>query len=168
MDKEIKTQRDQMSLWHKKCADLLNLVVSVKTHLHTKQTAHVVLFSREVNLGYAQVIAYDRWRFQLEGHFRDAQQYWGLEDCMSVKARPVDNSANLAMFMVKVSQALMRPMRGQWPAFSVHDLKAWFRGQQYVVETLQWLPEPPNSLFIDQVVAPMAALGRINHAVNPA
>jgi len=63
---------------------------------------------------------------------------------MSVKARPVSNSANLAMFMVNVAQALMRPMRAQWPAFSVHDLKAWFRGWKYVVETLQLLPEPPD------------------------
>jgi hypothetical protein len=39
------------------------------------------------------------------------------------------------MFMVNVSQALIRPMRDQWPAFSVNDLKAWFRGRKYVVET---------------------------------
>ena len=62
---------------------------------------------------------------------------------MSVKERPVYNSANLAMFMVNVSQALIRPMRTQWPAFSVNDLKAWFRGQKYVVETLQLLPNRP-------------------------
>ena len=157
-----------MSLWHKKFADLLNIVVIVKTHLHTKKMAHVVLFSSDVSLGYAQAIDYYRLRFQLEFNFRDAKQYWGLQDFMSVKERPVYNSANLAMFMVNVSQALLRPMRAQWPAFSVNDLKAWFRGQKYVVETLQLLPEPPDSIFIDQVVAHMAALGRINHAVNPA
>ena len=168
MDKEIQTQIYQMSLWHKKFADLLKIVVIVKTNLHTKKTAQVVLFSSDVSLGYAQVIDYYRLRFQLEFNFRDAKQYWGLEDFMSVKERPVYNSANLAMFMVNVSHALMRPMRAQWPAFSVNDLKAWFRGQKYVVETLQLLPELPDSLFIDQIVAQMAALGRINHAVNPA
>jgi putative transposase len=168
IDKEIQTQIYQMSLWHKKFADLLNIVVIVKTNLQTKKTAHVVLFSSDVSLGYAQVIDYYRLRFQLEFNFRDAKQYWGLEDFMSVKERPVYNSANLAMFMVNVSQALMRPMRAQWPAFSVNDLKAWFRGQKYVVETLQLLPELPDSIFIDQVVAHMVALGRINHAVSPA
>jgi hypothetical protein len=86
---------------------------------------------------------------------------------MSVKETPVYNSANLAMFMVNVSQVLMRPMRAQWPAFSVNDLKAWFRGRQYVVEILKLLPAMPNSLCIDQVVSQMAALGRVNHAVNP-
>ena len=168
IDKEIKTQLYHMSLWHKKFAEVLPIVVIVKTHRHTKKTAHVVLFSSDVSLGYAQVSDYYRLRFQLEFNLRDAKHYWGLEDFMSVKERPVYNSANLAMFMVNVSQTLIRPMRTQWPAFSVNDLKAWFRGQKYVVETLQLLPEPPDSIFIDQVVAHMAALGRINHAVNPA
>ena len=60
----------------------------------------------------------------LEFNFRDAKQYWGLEDFMNVKERPVYNSANLALFMVNLSHALLRPMRAQWPAFSVNDLKA--------------------------------------------
>ena len=108
-----------------------------------------------------------RLRFQLAFNFRDAKQYWGLEDFMSVKEKPVYNSANLAMFMVNVSQALLRPMRVQWPAFSVNALKAWFRGRTYVVATLTLLPEMPDALFIDQVVSQRAALGRVNHAVNP-
>jgi hypothetical protein len=86
---------------------------------------------------------------------------------MSVKERPVSNRANLAIFMVNLSHALIRPMRDQWPAFSISDLKAWFRGRQYAVEMLNLLPESPDAIFIDQVVAQMAELGRVNHAVNP-
>jgi putative transposase len=168
IDEGIETNIYQMSLWHKKFAEMLNIVVIVKRHLQTHKTAHVVLFSSDLTLGYAPLIGYYRLRFQLEFNFRDAKQYWGLEDFMSVNERPVYNSANLAMFMVNVSQALMRPMRAQWPAFSVNDLKAWFRGRKYVVETLKLLPEMPDSLFIDQVVSQMAELGRVNHAVNPA
>ena len=167
IDEGIETNIYQMSLWHKKFAEMLNSVVIVKRHLQTHKTAHVVLFSSDLTLGYAQLIDYYRLRFQLEFNFRDAKQYWGLEDFMSVNEKPVYNSANLAMFMVHVSQALIRPMRAQWPAFSVNDLKAWFRGRKYVVETLKLLPEMPDSLFIDQVVSQMAALGRVNHAVNP-
>jgi putative transposase len=167
IDEGIETNIYQMSLWHKKFAEMLNIVVIVKRHLQTHKTAHVVLFSSDLTLGYAQLIDYYRLRFQLEFNFRDAKQYWGLEDFMSVNEKPVYNSANLAMFMVNVSQALIRPMRAQWPAFSVNDLKAWFRGRKYVVETLKLLPEMPDSLFIDQVVSQMAALGRVNHAVNP-
>jgi len=43
---------------------------------------------------------------------------------MNVNARPVYNGAHLAMFMVNISHALMRPMRAQWSAFSVNDLNA--------------------------------------------
>jgi hypothetical protein len=134
----------------------------VKTNLKTNKAAHVVLFSRDLSLGYEQLIDYYRLRFQIEFNFRDAKQYWGLEDFMSVKERPVYNSANLAMFMVNLSQALIRPMRQEWPFFSVNDLKAWFRGRKYAVELLKLLPEPPSSMFIDQVVPQMAALGRVN------
>lgn len=166
IDKEIKTQIYQMSLWHKKFADLLNIVVIVKTNLKTNKTAHVVLFSSDLELGYEHMIDYYRLRFQLEFNFRDAKQYWGLEDFMSVKERPVYNSANLAMFMVNMSHALIRPMRDKWPAFSVNDLKAWFRGRIYATELLKLLPESPGSIFIDQVVAQMAELGRVNHATS--
>ena len=47
IDQEIKTQIYQMSLWHKRFADLLNIVVIVKTNLSTNKTAHVVLFSSD-------------------------------------------------------------------------------------------------------------------------
>lgn len=167
IDKEITTQIYQMSLWHKKFADLLNIVVIVKTNLKTNKTAHVVLFSSDLELGYEKMIDYYRLRFQLEFNFRDAKQYWGLEDFMSVKERPVYNSANLAMFMVNLSHALIRPIREEWPAFSVNDLKAWFRGRTYAIELLKLLPESPGSIFIDQVVAHMAELGRVNHATSP-
>lgn len=168
LDKGIETNIYQLTLWHKKFAEMLNVVVIVKTNMQTHKMAHVVLFSSDVTLGYAPLIDYYRLRFQLEFNFRDAKQYWGLEDFMSIKEKPVYNSANLAMFMVNVSHALTRPMRAQWPAFSVNDLKAWFRGRKYVVETLKLLPKMPDAICIEQVVSQMAELGRINHAVNPA
>src|SRR5881296_630483 len=86
----------------------------------------------------------------IELNFRDAKQYWGLEDFMTVNQTPVYNSANLAMFMVNLSHAVMRPLQPQWPGLSVTDLKAWFRGRKYVIETLKLLPEMPEPIFIDQ------------------
>jgi DDE superfamily endonuclease len=167
VDKDIQTQIYQMPLWHKTFADLLNIVVIVKTNLKTQAVAHVVLFSSDLELPYEQLIDYYRLRFQIEFNFRDAKQYWGLEDFMAVNQTPVYNSANLAMFMVNLSHTLMRPMRMHWPEVSVNDLKAWFRSRKYVVETLKLLPEMPEPIFIDQAIAQMAALGRVNHAVSP-
>ena len=167
-DKEIETKIYQMKVCHKKFADLLNVVVIVKTNLKTHKVAHVVLFSSDLERFYELVIDYYRLRFQIEFNFRDAKQHWGLEDFMVVKETPVYNSANLAMFMVNVSQALMRPMRAQWPELSVNDLKTWFRSRKYVVETLKLLPEMPEAIFIDQAIAQVAQLGRINQAGNSA
>lgn len=167
-DKDIETKIYQLKAWHKKFADLLNVVVIVKTNLQTHKVAHVVWFSSDLDLSYDLVIAYYQLRFQIEFNFRDAKQHWGLEDFMVVHERPVYNSANLALLMVNVSQCLMRPMRVQWPELSVNDLKTWFRSRQYVVETLKFLPEMPEAIFIDQVIAQVAQLGRINPEVNPA
>lgn len=167
-DKDIETKIYQLKAWHKQFADLLNVVVMVKTNLQTHKVAHVVLFSSDLDLSYDLVIAYYQLRFQIEFNFRDAKQHWGLEDFMVVHERPVYNSANLALFMVNVSQCLMRPMRVQWPELSVNDLKTWFRSRKYVVETLKFLPEMPEAIFIDQVIAQVAQLGRINPEVNPA
>ena len=86
---------------------------------------------------------------------------------MVVNRVPVYNSANLAMFMVNVSHAVMHPLRPHWPEFSVNDLKTWFRSRKYVVETLKLLPEMPEPICIDQVIAQVAELGRINRAVHP-
>src|SRR4029077_5795010 len=119
-----------MPVWHTKFADVLPIVVMVQTHRKTQAGAHVVLCSRDLAISYAHLIDYDRWRFQLECNFRDAKHYGGLEDCMTVQQPPVDHSAHLAMFMVHVSHAVMRPMRTPWPACSVHDLQAWFRSRK--------------------------------------
>ena len=94
---------------------MLNIVVIVKTNVTTQSMAHVVLFSSDLSLSYELLIDYYRLRFQLEFNFRDAKQYWGLEDFMTVKQIPVYNRATLAMFMVNLSPASMRPMRSHWP-----------------------------------------------------
>lgn len=168
VEEDIQTPIYQMQLWHKKFADLFTVVVMVKMHLKTHAVAQVIFYSSDVDLSYDQLIDYYRLRFQIECNFRDAKQYWGLEDFMTIKHTPVYNSANLAMFMVHISHAVMRPMRTQWPEFSVNDLKAWFRSRKYVVETLKLLPEMPEPIFIEQAIAQIAALGRVNHAVNAA
>lgn len=55
---------------------------------------------------------------------------------MNVNQTPVYNAANLALFMVNVSQVLPQHFRPTCPTFSTNDLKARFRGRKYVSETL--------------------------------
>ena len=85
---------------------------------------------------------------------------------MTVNQPPVYHSANRAMVMVNLSHAWIRPLRTQWPECRGNDLKAWFRGRTYVVETFKLLPERPEPIFIEQAIAQVAALGRVNHAIN--
>jgi len=168
MEAGLTTPIDQMSLWHQTGADRLTVVVIVKTHRHTPKTAHVGWFSRDVTWSDGRVLDDARWRVPRACHGRDAKPYGGLEDFLRVHARPGSHRAHLALFMVNVSHALIRPMRTPGPALRVSDLKAWFRGRTYVGETFTLLPERPEALLMDQVISHMAVLGRVNHAVNPA
>jgi len=158
----IQTKIYQMTLWHKLIPDKLNVVIIVKTNLKTQKVARVVLFSSDLELAFDKLIDYYCLRFQIEFNFRDAKQFWGLEDFMNVNQIPVYNAANLAMFMVNVSQVLVQHFRPTYPSFSINDLKARFRGHKYVTETLKLLPQMPEPIFIDQIFANIAQIGSIN------
>ena len=123
------------------CLNPLNVVCILKTNLLTDKRAHVLLFSSDLALEAGQMIDYYRLRFQLEFNFRDAKQYWGLEDFMNVKPTPVSNAANLSMFMVNLSTKLSDLFRVQHDEFSVIALKARYRGQKYLLEVLKSLKQ---------------------------
>jgi putative transposase len=158
----IQTSIYHMTMWHKLFPDPLNVVIILKINLETQARAHVVLFSSDLALAYDKLLDYYRLRFQIEFNFRDAKQFWGLEDFMNVNQLPVYNAANLAMFMVNVSHALIRNFRQTCPTFSVNDLKAHFRGHKYVAETLKLLPQLPEPIFIERIFANIAQIGSIN------
>ncbi len=161
-EKGICTEIYQFNALHKLFAQTLNLVIIVKTNIQTGACAHAILFSSDLTQTYDQIIEYYTLRFQIEFVFRDAKQYWGLEDFMNVKETPVTNAANLAFFMVNVAQILRRRMRPKQPDFSVLDLKAHFRGLKYVAETLKLLPQMPDPIVIQQIAAKVALIGAVN------
>ena len=90
----IETRLYQMQLLHKEFAQPLNVVIIAKTNLRTQARAHVVLFSSDLALAYAPLVEYYGLRFQIEFNFRDAKQYWGLEDFMNVTPTGVTNAAH--------------------------------------------------------------------------
>ena len=51
-------------------------------------------------------------RLQIEFNFRDAKQFWGLDDFINVKQMPIENAANLSMFRVNVSVSKLREKFG--------------------------------------------------------
>ncbi|MDQ7046740.1 MAG: hypothetical protein Q9M39_03645 [Sulfurovum sp.] len=74
-----------MEMLHRKFADRLNIVIIEKINLSTGKIAHVNLFSTDLTLDYEKIIDYYSLRFQIEFVFRDAKQYWGMEDFMNIK-----------------------------------------------------------------------------------
>jgi hypothetical protein len=163
-DNSIRTDIYQMSMLHKLFPQLLNIVIIVKTNLTTQAHAHVILFSSDLSLSYETIIEYYKLRFQIEFNFRDAKQYWGLEDFMNINEQPLTNAVNLSFFMVNVSQALREKFRTVHSHFSIEDLKAHYRGLKYVEETLKLLPEKPNPILIQHISEEIAKLGSINVA----
>lgn len=161
-EKSIQTEIYQMTLLHKLFPQKLNVVIIVKTNLKTHARSHVILFSSDLDLPYGKLIDYYSLRFQIEFNFRDAKQYWGLEDFMNVKKTPVNNAVNLAFFMVNISHALIAEVRKHNPLFGVQDLKAHFRAGKYLDETLKLIPEKPDPILIQQIFAQMTKIGSIN------
>ncbi|HEX6826752.1 MAG TPA: transposase [Nitrospiraceae bacterium] len=162
----MQTHIYQMQLLHKEFTQPLNVVIIVKMNLRTQARAHVVLFSSDLALAYASLVDYYGLRFQIEFNFRDAKQYWGLEDFMNVTPTGVTNAAKLSLFMVNVAYRLRADVQLYDPDYSVLDLKADWRGYKYVEETIKMLPEKPEPVLLRQILRKVAGLGRI-HASQP-
>ena len=143
----IQTCIYQAQLLHKEFLQPLNVVIIAKTNLRTQARAHVVLFSSDLDLAYAPLVDYYGLRFQIEFNFRDAKQYWGLEDFMNVTPTGVTNAANLSLFMVNVVYRLRADVQSRDPDYSVLDLKADWRAYKYVEETIKMLPEKPEPVL---------------------
>ena len=163
----LRTDIYQGQFYNKEFAFALNVVIMVKTNLETNARAHVILFSTDLELKYEKIIKFYSLRFQIEFNFRDAKQYWGLEDFMNIQETAVTNAANLSFFMVNFSQALMLPFRQEQPDYSVLDLKSHYRGYRYASETIKMLPEKPDAILLADIFQQIARLGAIHPAFQP-
>ena len=164
IEKGIETRTYRFEARHRTFAQPLNVVCIVKTNLSTHAQAHVLLFSSDLALACDSLIDYYCLRFQLEFNFRDAKQYWGLEDFMTTHPTRVTNAANLSLFMVNLVERQLRDMRPLQSAMSVLDLKAHCRGTKYIEETIKLLPEKPEPGLLERIVAKLVGIGRIHAA----
>lgn len=163
----IRTDIYQLSALNPSFASPLNIVIILKTQLKTQQQVHVILFSSDLELAYDKLIDYYSLRFQIEFNFRDAKQFWGLEDFMNTTERGVTNAANLSLLMVNLSHRLLREAQRDWPECSILDLKAWFRGYAYVHQVLKLLPEKLDPIFSASIFTKVANLGAIHPMPTP-
>lgn len=167
VEEQIRTDYFQGQFFNKEFAFALNVVIIVKTNLDTASKAHIILFSTDLDLAYNKMIKFYSLRFQLEFNFRDAKQYWGLEDFMNVKETAVTNAANLSFFMVNFSYALLKPFRKYDHEYSILDLKSHYRGLRYATETIKMLPEKPEPILLAEIFQQIARLGAIHPALLP-
>jgi putative transposase len=163
----IRTQVYQANLLNKGFASSINVVVILKTNLATHKQAHVILFSTDLKLPYEKLYDYYTLRFQIEFNFRDAKQYWGLDDFMNIKEEAVTNAANLSFFMVNFSSVLLRRYRENNPEFSVLDLKSHYRGCRYASETIKLLPQKPDAILLAEIFEQIARLGMVHPVFQP-
>ena len=157
----ITTEVYQIECRHKRFPDPLNVVCLRKTDAKTQERSHVLLFSSDLALAAETLIDYYSLRFQIEFNFRDAKQFWGLDDFMNIKEIPVNNAANLSMFMVSVSAKLR--IGAEHNGFGVLDIKAHYRGQKYLQETIKILPQKPEPIVIDELAEHLGSIGAIHY-----
>jgi putative transposase len=140
----------------------LNVVI-IQKHTENKM-AQVILFSTDLGLDYQTIIDYYSARFQIEFNFRDAKQFWGLEDFMNIKEIRVHNAANLAFFMVTLSTLLLDKFRifRQNSAIGVRDLIAFYRADRYYQETLKLLWKFNPDILIPNTNEDITSLGVIH------
>ena len=163
----IRTQIFQAHLRNKEFAFPINVLVILKTNLSTHRQAHIILFSTDLNLAHEKIIDFYTLRFQIEFNFRDAKQYWGLDDFMNVKEVAVTNAANLSFFMVNFSSILLQRFRENNPEFSILDLKSYYRGCRYVTETIKLLPQKPDGILLAEIFEQIARLGMVHPVFKP-
>ena len=166
-EKNVRTKIYQGQFYNKEFAFALNVVVILKTNLLTQAQAHVILFSTDLEQDYEKIIKFYSLRFQIEFNFRDTKQYWGLEDFMNIKKTAVTNAANLSLFMVNFSYALLQPFRKHNPDYSILDLKSQYRGYRYASETIKMLPQKPDAILMSDIFLQIAHLGAIHTVLQP-
>ena len=66
------------------------------------------------------------------------------------------------MFRVNVSAKLLSPLRLESPEVSVLDLKARYRAEKYLSETLKILPQKPDDSVIAEIAEHLGSIGAIH------
>ena len=118
-------------------------------------------FSDDLKLSWEKMILYYRLRFQIEFTFRDAKQFWGLEDFMNTKKQGVENAANLSMFMVNLSRSMIEEPTTPI-ALSIHDLKAKAQAEFFMQRVFNMNPEIADMISFSKLKQDIYDIGCIH------
>jgi len=140
----------QFNAYNKKINGLLNIVITITINLKKGTKSRKINFSTDTKQSYEKILEYYSLRFQIEFSFRDAKQFFGLEDFMNIKKIRIHNFVNLALFMNNVTYLIYE--NSHFTKYSVNDIKSLFLGKRYIVEVLKLKPEIPIDIFNWDVV----------------
>jgi putative transposase len=160
VEDDIEVKIYQFEALHKKITGAVNIVLIFSTNLRNKKTTHTILFSTDLKQEYQKIIEYYSLRFQIEFNFRDAKQFFGLEDFMNIKKRRIHNFANLSMFMNNLS-FLIHKETG-FSDYSVNDLKSFFMAEKYTREILKLYGEKVDDILIHNSISRIANFSLIH------
>jgi putative transposase len=159
VNKDIETKIYQFQALHKTINEPINVILIFSTNLKTKKTTHTILFSTDLEQGYEKIIDYYSLRFQIEFNFRDAKQYFGLEDFMNIKKRRLHNFANLSLFMNNLSYLLYKD--SYLSRYSINDIKSLFMAERYTRETLKFYGQKVDDILISKAITHIAQFSMI-------
>lgn len=163
-NEQVETRNYQFRCLNKEFKQELNVVIQKKINYKTKKEAHIVLFSTDLELSFDKILKYYSSRFQIEFNFRDAKEFWGLQDFMNVNELPISNAANLSFFMTNFSNILLSDFRTREnnQKLGIRDLISGYRSEKYISETLKLVEKfNPNFLMPDNFDI-ITSLGRIH------
>ena len=138
----------------------LNVVIVEKINLPTEKIARLIFFSSDLSLVWEKLIDYYSLRFQIEFNFRDAKQHFGLEDFMTRTEVGVETAANLSFMMVLLSHKLLAERNGN--CLGILDLKSWYRGVKYALETIKLVEPKAEMILIEKVKQTISRIGSIH------
>jgi putative transposase len=160
VEDDIEVKIYQFKALHKKITGAVNIVLIFSTNLKNNKTTHTILFSTDLEQKYEKIIDYYSLRFQIEFNFRDAKQFFGLEDFMNIKKRRIHNFANLSMFMNNLSFLIHKDTG--FSNYSVNDLKSFFMAEKYTREILKLYGEKVDDILIHSSISRIANFSLIH------
>jgi len=160
VDGDIETKIYQFKALHKKINGSLNIVLIFSNNQKTKKTTHTILFSTDLKQQYDKIIEYYSLRFQIEFNFRDAKQFFGLEDFMNIKKRRVHNFANLSLFMNNLNYLIYK--ESHLSRYSINDIKALFMAERYTREALKFYGQNGDDILISNAIENIAKFSMIH------
>jgi putative transposase len=158
--KDIETKIYQFEALHKKVNGSLNIILIFSTNLKNKKMTHTILFSTDLEQEYEKIIDYYSLRFQIEFTFRDAKQFFGLEDFMNIKKRRLHNFANLSLFMNNLSYLIYK--ESHLNRYSINDIKSLFMAERYTKEALKFYGKNGDDILISNAIEHIAQFSLIH------